>query len=63
MHPTQALWRRILLEGLKDARRSDKDEAWIWTPDFEQICDLAGFEPEAVREGFYRQADQSDSLG
>lgn len=55
----QNLWRRVLTDGLKEARRSAEGEGWIWTPDFEQVCYLAGFEPEAVRDGFYRQVDEA----
>lgn len=55
----ELLWCRVLTDGLKEAKRSAKGEGWIWTPDFEQVCDLAGFEPEAVRDGFYRQVDEA----
>jgi len=55
----ELLWRRVLTDGLKEARRSAEGESWIWTPDFEQVCYLAGFEPEAVRDGFYRQVDEA----
>lgn len=55
----QNLWRRVLTDGLKEARRSAEGEGWIWTPDFEQVCYLAGFEPEAVREVFYRHVDEA----
>lgn len=54
------LWIQVLEHGLKAARRSAKNEQWIWTPDFENVCCLAGFEPEAVREGFYRQVDEAE---
>jgi len=55
----QNLWRRVLTDGLKEARRSAESEGWIWTPDFEQVCYLAGLEPEAVREVFYRHVDEA----
>ena len=55
--PFQSLWAAVLKAGLKDARRSADGEGWIWTPDFEQVCYLAGLEPDAVREGFYHAQD------
>lgn len=45
------LWVAVLAAGLHDAARG-KDAAWMDTPDFETVCALAGFDPDAVRERF-----------
>ena len=49
-HDTR-LWQAVLSISLLDAARGT-DEGWINSQDFRTVCDLAGFNPEAVRRSF-----------
>lgn len=51
INPDLDLWRSVLLMGLHDAAKG-QDTEWIDSPDFEAVCDLAGFDAQAVRERF-----------
>lgn len=58
MHdPITALWLNVLMAGLADAVKSQKAEAWIWSSDFDDVCEFANTSAESVRREFYRQAD------
>ena len=58
MHdPIKAQWLNVLMVGLADAGKSQKAEAWIWSPDLDYVCEFANTSAESVRREFYRQAD------
>jgi hypothetical protein len=58
MHdPIQDLWLTVLTFGLKDAHKGQQAEAWLWSSDFDQVCELAKTSAEDVRREFYRKAD------
>ena len=66
MHdPIKALWLSVMMVGLDDAGKSQKAEAWIWSPNFDDVCEFADTSAESVRREFYRQADAAhpDRLG
>ena len=44
-NPELALWRSVLFHALAD----DDAAAWVRSDDFDLVCALAGFEPDAVR--------------
>ena len=49
--PEARLWHAILAHGLSDAAHG-RDTAWIGSRDFEEVCALAGLDPEAVMTRF-----------
>ena len=66
MHdPIKVLWLSVMMVGLDNAGKSQKAEAWIWSPNFDDVCEFADTAAESVRREFYRQADSEhpDLLG
>jgi hypothetical protein len=59
--PIVALWRAVVYAGVKDLMgRSAIQRSiilkWIMTRDFNLVCDLAGFDPEALSKIMYEIA-------
>lgn len=63
--PEQRLWQTVLIQAINDALHDDpyspentraKREAISWltrgTADFREVCSLAGFDPDHVREAW-----------
>lgn len=51
------LWRRVLIQALKDASRGGARRRvaiglWVHSPDFTQVCDRAGILSDNMRQGF-----------
>jgi hypothetical protein len=44
------LWRAVLIHGLSDAAKGDC--AWLGSPDFYTVCNLAGVDPGAVLRAY-----------
>jgi len=59
----RAIWRAVIVQVLQDlgsnsrkpeAKRAKKQaEAWLYSEDFETVCDLAGFCPLYIRKELY----------
>ncbi|MCA1777786.1 MAG: hypothetical protein LC676_19925 [Loktanella sp.] len=49
--PEARLWHAILAHALHDAA-TGKDMAYLDSPDFRMVCNLAGLDPQAVAERF-----------
>jgi len=45
------LWRAVLLSGLADVAKG-RDQRWLRSRDFDQVCAMAMVEPDAVRAAF-----------
>jgi hypothetical protein len=43
------LWQTVLIHGIKDALNG-RDQDWLYSRDFSQVCRLAGFEPECMSD-------------
>lgn len=50
-NPDLALWRTVLVAGVKDAARG-VDLDWLASDDFAEVCNLAQVEPDAVLMAF-----------
>lgn len=57
--PEMRLWSAVLALAVMDARSSVASlrvdvAAWLNTPDFERVCELAVQSPESIRQGIQR---------
>nr|WP_309504313.1 hypothetical protein [uncultured Roseovarius sp.] len=65
--PERALWLEVLIRGLEDAAGRAECSAsrmldalvaqrWIGTPDFREVCENAGMDPDFIQEAYRRGA-------
>ena len=45
------LWRAVLLSGLADVAKG-RDQRWLRSRDFDQVCALAAVDADAVRAAY-----------
>lgn len=50
------LWLQVLRSGLEDAMQG-KEDRWIGSKGFREVCDLAGLEPDHVELRFQRKPE------
>jgi len=63
--PEMRLWRGVMTLALEEytARRGGSDiywADWLYSKDFETVCNLADYHPQAARRGFIKSRLISD---
>lgn len=53
--PERALWSAVLLQVIDDMGRGEVPSGYLTTLDFKTVCELAGLEPAAARDGIMRR--------
>jgi len=46
---TRRLWQTVLIHGIREALNG-RDQGWLYSPDYSDVCRFAGFDPEVMSE-------------